>query len=133
MRIIGSILLAVLSLAFVSSCGDDEDAAVLSVSNYPNPCSYATGTKLVVKYDSPALVTGDLEFYIYIYDLNGFPVVVQHKTEAFTPGTPIEVPWAITNDRGNKLAPGVYLFKVVTVGVDNTLSAHSASSKIMVQ
>ncbi|MDR2733307.1 MAG: T9SS type A sorting domain-containing protein [Spirochaetota bacterium] len=112
-----------------ASCGSEE-SSVLSVYNYPNPCTPAQGTTLVLKYSVP--IAGDLGLYMYIYDLAGAPVVVRYITKTVV-ANGIEIPWDVTNDRGEALAPGVYIFKVITEGVPGSLAAQNASHRLMVQ
>jgi hypothetical protein len=130
------LLLFALSLVCVSSCGDDENAA-FSVYNYPNPFTYKSGTTIVLDYQGNN--TGTLKYYLYIYDLNGFPIVAQEMlTEVTGPGE-IKIPWNAANERGKKLAPGIYTLKVTTVnfanpsGVITAVEAYTATHKMMVQ
>ena len=126
------ILAAVLSLAALAACGDDETDAGLSVFNYPNPCTASAGTKIVVKYT--AVSAGLLSYNIYVYNGNGDPVVVQARTNSVSAGAnTIETAWDLTNDEGGKLAPGVYPVKVVTAGVAGSLESHSAWNRIMIK
>jgi len=126
------VLAAALLLCAFAACSDDEASAGLSVFNYPNPCTTASGTKIVVKYT--ATVAGNLDFNIYIYDQNGDPVLVQRRTNAVVVGAnTLEHDWDLTNDKGNKLAPGVYSLKVITVGVAGSVESHKAWNRIMIK
>jgi hypothetical protein len=129
--ILPALLLLALCCACFTSCGSDE-SAILSVYNYPNPCTPAQGTTLALRYDSPA--AGDMGVYIYVYDLAGAPVMIRYLTVVISAGDhTYPIPWDVTNDRGNALAPGVYIFKATTEGLPNSIAAQSASHKLMVQ
>ena len=127
------ILLAAFSLIFVSSCGDDENAAVFNVYNYPNPFTYANGTTIVLKYNGGAAAGEKLIFHLYIYDLNGFPVVAQAITMDIGTTGEITIPWNAANEKGKKLAPGLYHLKVVTVRAGDNLESLTATHTMMVQ
>ena len=127
------VLLAALSLVCAASCGDDEDAGKLKVHNYKNPFTYEDGTTIVVEYGAAGGETGTLEFYLYIYDMNGLPVVVQRMTRDSVTAAPFEIAWNAANERGQKLAPGVYLLKVTTVNFRGGLASYTATHKMMVQ
>jgi len=143
LRICGYVVLLVTALCAVS-CGSEE-SSVLSVYNYPNPCTPVgrknagsasplplAGTTLVLQYNQQD--NGSCGVYIYVHDLSGAPVTVWYEDIPVTPGdNSYTIPWDVTNDRGEALAPGVYILKMVTTGVPGSIAAQSASHKMMVQ
>jgi hypothetical protein len=114
------------------SCAVHDDEDVISTFSYPNPCTAATGANITIKYQSSA--TGQLSLLVYVKDRGGNAVVVQRRSVAVAAGAnTIEIPWNVTNDRGEYLAPGPYILKVTTEGLSNSLESHTAWNRILVK
>ncbi len=125
----GAVCLVALALV---SCSVHDDEDVISTFSYPNPCTTASGAKIVVKYQSGA--AGTLSLLVYVMDRAGSAVVVQRRSAAVSSGAnTIEIPWDVTNDRGEYLAPGPYVLKVTTEGLSNSLESHTAWNRILVK
>jgi len=77
------------------------------VQNYPNPFNPTT----TIRFAIPSELEGAANVTLKIYDLSGREVKTLIN-EAMTPGE-YSVDWDATNNRGDKVAGGVYLYRLV--------------------
>ena len=91
---------------------DAEDLSIRNVYNYPNPMS--SRTRFIFEHNQPPGTAADVQ--IRVYTLNGRVVRTIPSEEALPSGVltagPIRVEWDGLDDDLDRLASGVYLYKV---------------------
>lgn len=96
-----------------------------NVFNYPNP---TTGpTRFVFEHNQPLGSVADVQ--VRIYTLSGRPVVTLEQDAIVLSGGPEQVVWDGLDDDFDRLAPGVYLYKV-RVEVEGTDGARHVSEQL---
>jgi len=84
-----------------------EDGFIDKVYNYPNP--FSTNTNFMFDHD---LSSANLDIVVNIYTISG-KLVKSIVDNRFTSGTRIDdINWDGRDDYGNKLAKGIYLYKI---------------------
>lgn len=87
---------------------DSEALRLANVFNYPNP---TTGpTRFVFEHNQPLGAIADVQ--IRIYTITGRPVVTLERDGLLLSGGPEQIVWDGLDDDFDRLAPGVYLYKV---------------------
>ncbi|HET6569268.1 MAG TPA: type IX secretion system sortase PorU, partial [Rhodothermales bacterium] len=98
------------TLDFYVSSG--EELALRNVFNYPNPMVDAT--RFVFEHNQPGGTPADVQ--VRIYTLSGRPVRTIDSDEALPggvlPGGPVQIPWDGRDDDLDRLATGIYLYKL---------------------
>jgi len=98
---------------------------LFSVTCYPNPAKGAV-TNFVLNHDRPNTI---LQVGVSVYDLTGRLLkTLQTSTPSAT--STVTIPWDVTDSSGNRLPPGIYLYKM-NVSTTNGNSA-SKTQKIIV-
>lgn len=91
---------------------ESTDLRIRNVFNYPNPTSGRT--RFVFEHNQPPGTPADVR--IRIYTLNGRPIRTMETTEALPSGIlgggPVMVLWDGTDDDRDRIATGIYLYKV---------------------
>ena len=88
----------------VASC---EEGFIENVYNYPNP--FSTNTNFMFDHD---LSSANLDIVVNIYTISG-KLVKSIVDNRFTSGTRLDdINWDGRDDFGNKLAKGIYLYKI---------------------
>ncbi len=114
------------ALDFVVSASEKLD--VSGVLNFPNPM--VGGTRFVFGHNRPGRAA---RVQIRIYTLNGVPVRTLENFETLPagvlPGGPVQVPWDGRDADGDRLAAGIYLYKV-RVEVDRDDGGRDVAERI---
>ena len=106
---------------------DDLGETLKHVYNYPNP--FSTSTKFQFEHNLPGT---DLEILINIYNMSGQIVkTIEHL--AFDDGFRIDdISWDGNDDFGNKIANGVYLYKINVRANQLGISKESNFEKLVI-
>jgi len=108
----------------VRECGDGN---ITNVYNYPNP--FSTSTDFTFEHD---LSNTSLELSVSIYTVSG-KLVKSIVDSRFASGNRItDLSWDGRDDYGNKLAKGIYLYKINLWAPELNLSRESDFSKLVV-
>ncbi len=104
-----------------------EDGAITNIYNYPNP--FSTYTEFAFNHD---LVNTELDIVINIYTVSG-KLVKSITDNRFSSGTLIsDLSWDARDDYGNKLAKGIYLYKINLYSSQLNLRRESDFSKLVI-
>jgi hypothetical protein len=98
---------------------------LMSVYSYPNPVVTSTA-KFVLVHDRPDML---LNISVRVYDLTG-KMLKLISTDANTVSNVTEIPWDVTDASGNRLRPGIYLYKLSVSTVNGEVQ--SKTQKIVV-
>lgn len=101
---------SVATLEFYVSAG--EALALRNVLNYPNPM--VEETRFVFEHNQPPGTPADVQ--LRVYTLSGRPVRTIETDEALPggvlPAGPVQIPWDGRDDDFDRLATGIYLYKL---------------------
>lgn len=86
---------------------EDEDLVLRNVYNYPNPMS--SDTRFVFEHNQA--VGSNAGIQIRIYTLSG-RLIRAIETDELLPGGPMQIAWDGRDEDGDRLATGIYLYKV---------------------
>ena len=103
---------------------EDEDLVLRNVYNYPNPMS--SDTRFVFEHNQPVGSTAGIQ--IRIYTLSG-RLIRAIETDEMLPGGPMQIAWDGRDEDGDRLATGIYLYKV-RVEVDSPEGDRQVSEHI---
>ena len=92
---------------------------IFSIYNYPNPVR--TKTNIVVKHDRPETVLSTL---VDIFDLSG------RKIWSFSQLNADDIVWDLNSNIGQKVKPGIYLYRVSIKTSDSDIS--SKTNKMLI-
>ncbi|WP_457651320.1 type IX secretion system sortase PorU [Rhodocaloribacter sp.] len=91
---------------------EDETLELRNVFNYPNPMSRLT--RFVFEHNQPPGTEARIQ--VRIYSLNGRPIRTLDGDEALFGGVlsggPVQIPWDGRDEDGDRVATGIYLYKV---------------------
>lgn len=96
---------------------------------FPNPVAAGATCTVRMTYTSEAAKT--LSYYLYVFDVAGSKVRIQKLTSAAAlsvGANTVDTTWNGANDRGQRVAPGLYFVRVVTEGYTDGSSAQSLSA-----
>ncbi len=106
---------------------DLENEELKKVFNFPNP--FSENTFFRFEHD---LADSNLDIEIYIYSMRGELVKNITKTE-FSPGFQIsDIFWDGTNNAGNKLASGVYVYQIKVLSDEYNIKRESKFEKLII-
>jgi hypothetical protein len=103
---------------------EDEDLVLRNVYNYPNPMS--SETQFVFEHNQPVGTSARIQ--IRIYTLSG-QIVRSIESDEVLPGGMMQVPWDGRDEDADRLATGIYLYKV-RVEVDSPEGDRQVSEHI---
>jgi hypothetical protein len=92
---------------------------IFSISNYPNPVKVQTS--ILVKHDRPETI---LNTSVEIFDLSG------RKIWSFSQSSADNITWNLTANDGQKVKPGVYLYRVNIKTTDS--DSYSKTNKMLI-
>ncbi len=92
---------------------------IFSVYNYPNPVK--TQTSIVVNHDRPETI---LKTTVEIFDMSG------RKIWTFSQSSADNISWNLITNDGNKVKPGIYLYKVSVKTSDSDVT--SKTNKMLI-
>jgi len=125
-------LLFFISLNLVGATAD----TITKVYNFPNPYQPSAGTDVTIriKYTQVSSITS-LNYYLYIYDIIGNKVLLAKRvaTGLSAGSHDIDITWNGNNDKGKRVAPGIYFIKVVTEGSDGNTQVISKFGKMVIK
>ena len=106
---------------------DDEDGFIRNVFNYPNP--FSTSTKFTFEHD---LGRTNVDILINIYSMSG-KLIKTIQNQRFGDNRRIDdINWDGRTDSGNRLAKGVYLYKIKLESNEFNLSRESDFHKLVI-
>ncbi len=130
------ILLFILFFISFNLVGATADS-ITKVYNYPNPYQPSSGTDVTIRfvYNRQSAITS-VNYYLYIYDIIGNKVLVTKRVGAVplaANDNNVDITWNGNNDKGSRVAPGVYFIKVVTEGSDGNGQVISKFGKMVIK
>lgn len=131
-KLIGTLfLLFFIALNLVGATADK----ITKVYNFPNPYQPSSGADVTIRfvYESAA-TTGNLNYYLCIYDIIGNKVLLSKKVATIALGSNTNnITWNGNNDKGTRVAPGVYFIKVITEGGNGNAQVVSKFGKMVIK
>lgn len=106
---------------------DVEDEKLRNVYNYPNP--FSTNTNFTFEHD---LNSPNLDVLINIYTLSGRLIKSIQETKFSSGGRINDINWDGRDDFGNKLAKGVYVYKIKVSSSEFNLHRESDFQKLVI-
>ena len=106
---------------------EDGEGFIENVFNFPNP--FSTRTSFTFEHD---LVGSEVEVLVSIYTLSG-KLVKTISENRFSGGSRIsDVAWDARDDFGNRLAKGIYLYKIKVYSPQFNVSRESDFRKMAI-
>lgn len=136
----GGAALIICCLFLVAAAGcevsDPNGDRITQLLSFPNPVAVQDGESATLRfvYQNNSGSAFDLTYYIYIYNSLDQPVVLQTRTVNVNTGNnTVDLSWNGHDDDGNRVAPGVYLLKLVTEGGSSSIASLTETFQIAVQ
>lgn len=104
-----------------------EEGFMKNVYNYPNP--FSTNTDFTFEHD---LVNTSLDVVVNIYTVSGKLVKSIVESRFSSNGRISDLNWNGRDDYGNKLAKGIYLYKIKISAAELNLSRESDFMKLVI-
>lgn len=107
---------------------------ITKVYNFPNPYQPSLGTDVTIRfvYNNPSGIAS-VNYYLYIYDIIGNKVLLTKRTATIPGDNNVDITWNGNNDKGNRVAPGIYFIKVVTEGSTGNAQVISKFGKMVIK
>ena len=106
---------------------DSSEGFIENVFNFPNP--FSTSTNFTFEHD---LINTDVEVIVNIYTISG-KLVKSIVNERFSQGSRIsDIHWDAKDDFGNRLAKGIYLYKIKVFAPQLNVSRESDFRKLAI-
>jgi len=106
---------------------NSEEGFLDYVYNYPNP--FSTSTNFTFEHD---LINTDVEVIVSIYTISG-KLVKSITEERYSQGSRIsDIHWNARDDYGNRLAKGIYLYKIKVYSPQLNVSRESDFRKMAI-
>lgn len=106
---------------------NSSEGFIENVFNYPNP--FSTSTNFTFEHD---LINTDIEVIVSIYTISG-KLVKSIVEERFSQGSRIsDIHWDAKDDYGNRLAKGIYLYKIKVYSPQLNVSRESDFRKMAI-
>lgn len=131
-------VLLIAAAVFGTGCesSDPNGDRITQLISFPNPVAVQKDESATIRfaYQNNSGAAFDLTYYIFIYNSTGQPVKLQTRTVTVNSGdNTVNVSWNGHDDDGNRVAPGVYLLKVVTEGGAASIASLSKTFQMVVQ
>ena len=104
-----------------------EEGFIKNVLNYPNP--FSTNTDFTFEHD---LINTNLDISVNIYTVSGKLVKTIVENRFSSSGRISDINWNGRDDYGNKLAKGIYLYKIKVAASELNLSRESDFMKLVI-
>ena len=106
---------------------DSSEGFIDNVFNYPNP--FSTSTNFTFEHD---LINTDVEVVVNIYTISG-KLVKSIVEDRFSQGSRIsDIHWDAKDDFSNRLAKGIYLYKIKVFSPQLNVSRESDFRKLAI-